>query len=372
MKILQFAYSFNPGGAERFVIDLSNELGKYHETVIFALRDDTIDNQGFYVSEISDEVTYKNLKIKPGFKPGLIWAFYKILKNEKPDIVHCHLNLVNYFFILSFIFRNKISFVYTIHNEAQKEVKSKIEKRIRHFFFKHGYFVPVAISEETKKSYHTFYNLNNELLIYNGRKFNNKSNNYKEVSDEINSFKPTNSTLTFCHVSRYNKTQKNQEMLISVFNKLKKEGIDLILLIIGDGFEEQASLKNLADDHIHFLGVKSNVSDYLYASDAFCLSSVYEGMPISLIEAFASGCVPICTPVGGCIDTIKHGVTGFLSKSIDEDDYLQAIKQFIKSNNVIDKEKLTKYFHDNFDIKKCAKNYMNLYQNLVLNKEIAK
>jgi len=271
MKILQFIYSLGPGGAERFVLELTNELAENNETVIFSLRDSTIGNNGFYIPEISNKVRYVDLKISEGLKPGLIWMFYKILKSEKPDIVHCHLNLVNYFFLLSIIFRNKIRFIYTIHCSAESEVKLQhasgsefkfaIERIVRKFFFKHRFFIPVAISTETKNSYQTYYKLKDVLVIYNGRKFSGRTINYEKVVDEIRAIKPTTDSLIFCHVGRYHE-QKNQKMLVSVFNKLREEGQDLVLLIIGDEFETAPELKSLALDHIHFLGIRSNATDY--------------------------------------------------------------------------------------------------------------
>lgn len=360
MKVLQFFYSLVPGGAERFVIDLANELANNNDTTLYVLRDDTIGNQGFYVTEISKKVKYINLKIKPGFKPWLILTFYKILRRDRPAVVHCHLNLVNYFFLLSLVFHKSIRFVYTIHNSAETEVGSKIERFVRRFFFKHSFFIPVAISAETKISYEQFYNLNESPLIYNGRSFSGKTIKYSEVENEIAAIKPSVNTLVFCHLARYGE-QKNQKMLVTVFNRLRAEGFDVILLIIGEGFENATELKSIAGDHIHFLGIRSNIYDYLYASDAFCLSSIYEGMPISLIEAFACACVPICTPVGGIKDTIENGVTGFLSKTVSEEDYLNSLKEFIRNKNMISKDTLIKYFKENFSIEECTNNYMKIY-----------
>jgi len=364
MKILQFIYSLVPGGAERFVVDLTNELSDNHNVVLYTLRDDTIANQGFYVSEISEKVTYKNLKIEPGFKFGLIWSFYKIIKSEKPDVVHCHLNLVNYFFMSSFLLRNRIRFIYTIHNAANTEVSSGFERLLRRFFYKHGFFIPVAISEETQISYQSFYKLQNTEVIINGRKFSNKSSQYKNVENEVSTLKKSDKTVTFCHLARYDEAQKNQTMLISVFNKLRDEGYDIILLIMGEGFEDAVDLRSMANDHIHFLGIKPNATDYLFATDGFCLSSNFEGMPISLIEALGCGCVPVCTPVGGIINTIEHGVTGFLSISVSESDYLEAVKQFISNRYKINKEKLMSVYNENFSIEQCAKQYVNLYNKL--------
>jgi glycosyltransferase involved in cell wall biosynthesis len=362
MKILQVIYSLEHGGAERLVVDISNELSKHdNKIVIYTLRNDQISDQGFYKKEISDRVGYVNLKIDPGFKPWLTWKFYKILKKEKPDVVHCHLNLLVYFFLAAIIYRRKIRFIYTIHNSAETEIGSITERIIRKFFFKYGLFIPVAISDDTKRSFTDLFNLNNVKVIYNGRKFDGKSINYENVAKEIDKLKLTEETLVFCHVSRYDENQKNHKMLLTSFNKLRAEGFDVVLLVIGWGFEEAVHLKEMANDHIYFLGSKTNVYDYLYASDAFCLSSNFEGMPIALIEAFACGCVPICTPVGGMVNVIEQGITGFLSRTISQKDYYDALIQYINNRNSINKERLIKYYHDNFSIEKCASSYLKLY-----------
>lgn len=363
MKILQFIYELVPGGAERFVVDLSNELSRMNETVIYTLRDDSEGNRSFYVPEISSRVKYVNLKIKPGFNPLLIGTFHSILKKEKPDVVHCHLNLVNYFFPLALRFRKNIRFFYTIHNAAETEVESVTERAIRRFFFKYRLFTPVAISDETRASYRAYFKLNDVPVIYNGRTLCGKSADYDNVVREISGYKHGDRTLVFCHISRYDEKQKNHMMLVSVFNRLREEKHDLVLLIIGEGFEKAASLMAMAKDHIHFLGIKTNVVDYLYASDAFCLSSRFEGMPISLIEAFACGCPSICTPVGGTVNTIEHGVTGYLSKSTSEEDYADAVRQFIRYGYELNREKMKAFYRDNFSIEECTARYLDLYLN---------
>ena len=85
-------------------------------------------------------------------------------------------------------------------------------------------------------------------------------------------------------------------------------------------------------------------------------------MPISLLEAFACGCIPVCTPVGGIVDLVKNGVTGFVSKSIGEDDYYNSLLQFIKEHKNINRENLKKIFYNNYSIEHCTKQYIDLFK----------
>lgn len=86
---------------------------------------------------------------------------------------------------------------------------------------------------------------------------------------------------------------KNQEFLIDLFFEFRKTHPNARLLIIGDGelrqaLERQIYERDLKDD-VLLLGWKTNVEDYLSTMDMFLLPSRFEGNPISLIEATASG-----------------------------------------------------------------------------------
>jgi len=120
-------------------------------------------------------------------------------------------------------------------------------------------------------------------------------------------------------------------------------------------------LKSIACDKVLFFGERHNVFDYLLNADAFCLSSIYEGMPISLIEALACGCTPICTPVGGIVNTIENGKTGYLSNSISDLDYYNSILNYLENKEEIKKEDLEKYYISRFSIEECVKNHLLIY-----------
>ena len=362
MRILQMIYTLAPGGAERMVVDLSNELSRQgHEVTLCVLRNDKQGNFGFYKHEVSDKIDYVNLNIPIGLRFNNIVILFKLIQRLKPQVVHCHLNLVNYLFPLTIIF-TKIGFFNTIHSIPTYEVSNLIEYWIRRYFFSSLKMKAITISEETSRYFLSYYKTPPFHEIYNGRAIPKPTPAFQEVKTEMQKFKEVGKTV-FLHIGTCN-AAKNQKMLINVFNRIVFEGDNVILMIIGSGFEseEGRSLMNSASDSIIFLGEKKNVSDYLLNADAFCLSSVIEGMPISLIEAMACGCIPICTPVGGLINTINNGINGYLSKSVSEDDYYFSVKAYLENKNKIKKDDLIKYYLAHFSIEECANKYLSLFE----------
>ena len=62
MKIIEIIYNLSSGGAERFAVDLSNQLSEANDVSLFTLKDDCDIRNVFYKSELSSKVKYRNLK----------------------------------------------------------------------------------------------------------------------------------------------------------------------------------------------------------------------------------------------------------------------------------------------------------------------
>lgn len=367
MKILQVIYELNPGGAERFIVDLSNELVLLgHEVhLCILLGESEGENILFYKNLLNNNVHFISLGNKVGFRISTFIKAYKLLKNLHPDIVNFHLNVIPYFF-LEALLKPEIKMFHTLHNIAEATV-IPIQKPFNRFYYKTNRIIPITISEECDISYRSYYKLENSICIPNGRSEVKHSKEFERIKIEINSFKRESSDLVFVHIASCSKS-KNQELLINCFNLLDKEAIGFILLIIGSGFNTKyaENLKQRACSRIKFLGIKSNVGDYLLNSDAFCLTSIYEGMPITLLEALASGCTPICTPVGGIPDVIENGKTGFLSKDVTLKSYISALRGFINNPKLISKRRLIEYFKLNYSISNCTQKYLNVYKQFII------
>jgi glycosyltransferase involved in cell wall biosynthesis len=87
-------------------------------------------------------------------------------------------------------------------------------------------------------------------------------------------------------------------------------------IVVGDG-PLRVELMQQANSHgmsevVHFPGLKEDVRPYLGVMDVFMISSVFEGLPLALLEAMAMGCPVVATSVGGIPEVIQHGENGYL------------------------------------------------------------
>lgn len=121
--------------------------------------------------------------------------------------------------------------------------------------------------------------------------------------------------LVIGHVGRFN-PQKNHPFLLAIFAALLKKEPNAILLLVGGGEDMprmQAKARELGiADHVRFLGVRSDVADLMQAMDVFAFPSLYEGLPVTMVEAQASGlpCIisdkvpPECILTEGLVDVM--------------------------------------------------------------------
>ena len=94
------------------------------------------------------------------------------------------------------------------------------------------------------------------------------------------------------HVGRFN-FQKNHEFLIEIFNEVCKENANTVLLLVGTGELEENIHKKVRNLGLHekvkFLGVREDIPELMQAMDVFVFPSLFEGLPVTLVEAQAAG-----------------------------------------------------------------------------------
>ena len=365
MKILEVITSLSSGGAERFVVDLCNQMAEDgHEITLLTLKNLNIGSNGFYLGELSSKVKHVNLGLGK-FSYNTFFELTKAISRIDCNVVHFHLDAAFFGFLSYFIVKNR-KYVVTCHNQAENEKKEILRLFVKRICYKMGMFDYVAISHQNAESIKKVYGKAPKKIIYNGRASMPVSCKLNAVKAEIDLMKLNAKTNVFTIVARCN-PQKNIPRLIRCFNKLSDNDYNFVLLVMGNGYDSDSFsiLKKTACDKIHFLGERHNVADYLSNSDFFTLSSDFEGMPITLIEALACGCIPVGTPVSGFNDVIENGKNGFVSKEISDDAYYDTLVEAIKNKDNIDREELKRLYANKFSIKSCAIQYELLYKSLL-------
>ena len=129
--------------------------------------------------------------------------------------------------------------------------------------------------------------------------------------------------------------EKGVSVLIRSLIKLKQEGVAYELTLVGDGPERRELEKLVASQGLqaniifHGYADQNTVRQKLLASDIFVLPSFAEGVPVSFMEAMASGVPVVGTNVGGVSELIEHGVTGLVVPPADEASLKLAINRYI-------------------------------------------
>ncbi len=126
-------------------------------------------------------------------------------------------------------------------------------------------------------------------------------------------------TLRVVYAGRMSRYQKRVMDLVTVGHILRERGVNAEITLAGDGADTPILMQAIPDlvlsRHIRLVGGVSNdtVLKLFSESDIFVLPSSFEGLPVSLLEAMAHGCVPVVTGIpSGIPEVVVHGVNGFI------------------------------------------------------------
>lgn len=353
MKIAVIIPTLEMAGAEIMCKNLVLELNKREfEVIVISLykRNTTISKQ----LELNDiKVIFLDKKL--GFDPRMIVKIKTVLDEEKPNVVHTHLDCLKYASIAARL--SGINHcVHTVHNIAEKE-SGTVARLINKIAFKKLNVVPVALSQEVKNSIVNVYNLQKKdvPIVYNGIDLSKCIPKTSYVHKE---------KITFVHVGRFSE-QKNHKMLIEAFCEFVQEYENAELLLVGKG-DLLNDMKNLVEERnisnkVLFLGERDDVLNILHNADVFLLPSLYEGMPMSIIEAMGTGLPVIASRVGGIPSMIKDKETGCLI-NCNKHELISAMKYLIneKIREEIGRKALLSV-QDNFSASIMADKYCKIY-----------
>lgn len=356
IKVLHIIPNLGMGGAENITISIAKYLDKEKfdvEIVSMFSENSCVDKYKKIIAESKIPVTF--LDKKPGLDISIVRKLFFLIRDKRPDIVHTHLYACVYVLVPEFFNRVK-GRVHTVHNIAEKEIPA-LHRKIMKVAYKFFNVIPIAINQSVQSSIEKSYKLpiTKIPVVRNG----------VDISKFYSEKKANGANLTLINVGRFS-PQKNHELLIQCYKRLLEKYESLKLILVGEGELkrniEQLVIDNKMQDKVLFTGNVINVEDYLAKADIFLMTSDYEGLPLSVIEAMAAGLPIVSTKAGGVVDLVRDKENGILTEVGNKDEVVDAVSRLISDQETRKSMgKKSRELADKYSVRMMTKQYEKLY-----------
>ena len=363
-KVIFIIPSFRGGGAERVFIDLTTIF--HNRGYIVSLV--ALSGEGAYSDALPAYLDIKVLGVDSTSKS--LFLLSKLIKETKPHIVLSaltHLNIITVLAVMLSKVKSKI--VVTEHNpfSVEKKALPLVQRFLMYFLSFLTYRLAskvIAVSYGVKRSLIRGLFLKNDHIevIYNPIAIDNIQSESRRFSHHV---PPGDYIVTMGRLV----SQKRQDLLIRALAKLVDDGLNIKLVILGDGPLKE-NLKELSvslgiEDKVIFLGFLANPFPIISAAKAFVLSSDFEGFGNVLVEAMALGVPVISTDcLSGPREILESGKFGILTPVNDAESLAQDIKAVLVGKVSFDSNDLIcrSYF---FSEKQAFDAYHRLFFSLI-------
>ena len=337
MKILHIIKSLGRGGAEMLLpetIRLHNkEQFKFHVIYFLPWKDQMVKELEEAGATVKCFAATNNIKI-------LLQAtkVARYVKEHKIDVIHCHLPWAG--FLGRVVHRlTGIPVLYTEHNKQERY--HKLTKWINRFTF-NWQSGAIAVSDEVAESIHK--NIAPKISVHtilngvNTDRFTRSETGRKQLRTQYGCDEDTIVIGTIA-VFRF---QKRLDLWLELFKKIKEQypGKKIKGVIVGAGplkdlIEQKRQELHLEND-VLMPGLQTNTIDWFSAMDIYMMCSVFEGLPIALLEAMSCGLPVVTTNAGGIGEVIRHEVDGLLVPVDDSNKIVEELEMIISSESLRD------------------------------------
>jgi len=376
LKIFQIIPYYPPhiGGMEFFVRTLSEELAaRGHKVTVFT----TSRTSSQYIRKVNGvNIVYLKKLSKVYNVPIAPSLFWRLLFEEKPDIIHAHQYPVFFSDISAFISKiKKTPLILNVH--IISDAKSPLSQLVSNLYYSTlglhtlrtaDMVVVPSLAYKSKISQMNVAPLKIRVIPY---------------GIDTKKFQKTIDTAAFraryhCQgskiilsVGRLN-YQKGFHYLIQAMPKILKQVPTAKLVIIGEG-EQLSFLQELTQsigvrEHVVFAGALSQeeIPEAYSAADVFVLPSLFESFGISLIEAQAAGKPVVGTNAGGAPEALVNGQTGYLVEPGNVSQLVMAVLRLLSDETMASRFGFRgrQFVGENFDFKNTVLKIVDSYNEI--------
>lgn len=356
--IVHITYKISAGGLEQVLLQTVNGTPQYDHVIL------SITNVDQFKERFLPSTRFISLDKMPGSSLGVLKRGYSILKDIKPDIVHTY-NLAGAEFLPVARLAGVKHTVHCEHGTPQTQASNQNTKLtlMRRLFLSFANHI-IVVSHPLKTWLNKTVKVRADKITVVPNGVNTQVYKYIPFSP-----RPTFTIGTVARLS----IEKNQQLLLQAFelflSKVPAQAAKLCFLrIVGDGeqrraLEEQANAMS-AKDNVTFVGNSDKVVEELQKFDLFVLSSVSEGMPMTILEAMSLGLPILSTDVGNISDVLHTSKGGVTVPSGDVDALAMHMMRFYEQQELRQQmgEKGSSYVQEHFAIQRMLSAYTAVYE----------
>jgi glycosyltransferase involved in cell wall biosynthesis len=315
-RLMMITHDLDIGGLQQVIVNICKTIDRrLFDVSVLCLR-----GLGSFVPEV-ERMGIKVFSLPQNIKGVDYFSFLKIariLKQQKIQVIHSH----NTQPFIEGTIGGLIAGVNTIiHTDHARDFPDKKRYMLAEWVMSHFVYKVVGVSEHTSQNLMKYEKISPRKILtipngIDGSKYSlsiNKTVLREELAlPKIGPIIGLGVRLT---------DQKGITYLLQAMPAVIKAFPDVTLLIAGDGplegalREETISLH--IDDHVRFIGPRLDMPRILKLLDLYVLPSIWEGLPMVLLEALAAGCPILATDVGGNATAITNGFNGSLVSALD-------------------------------------------------------
>ena len=312
------------GGTEKMIVEIASSLSKQRfQSTVVTLK------PGGYLEQLCENknLDYISVNMKSKLDFMAVFRLFKLIKNNNVDILHTYLFHAN---IIGRVIGKlcKVPVIFSGQRNIdlwRKNYHNFIDRLTSKFCSK-----IISNSSAGKKFLIEDVGINQDklLVVPNGIDVSNYKIAKRDSSDFINIIVVASLT-----------SKKGHSYLLRAFQKLFEYNNKVYLQVIGTGplknELEELSRSLKINKNVTFLGFRSNIIDYLEQADIFVLPSLWEGMPVALMEAMACGLPCLASNVGGVKELIDNNINGILVEPKDVDALYENMLRLINSSSEV-------------------------------------
>ena len=337
--ICQVLHGLNMGGAEVLAARLARQLREQYRFLFVCL-----DELGTLGAELRDEgFPVRVLDREPGLSLRCSRKLAEIVRDERVDLLHAHQYTPFFYSAICRFLGRRIPVLFTEHGRHHPDHPSVKRKLANRVLLRRRDRV-VAVGEAVRQAL-----IHNEGIapgrvdvIYNGiplERFDLRltTSQRMAIRTEIG-LEPDD--LMLIQVARLDYLKDHATAIRTVERLVSRKG-NARLVLVGEG-PERATIENLVRDrglegHVKFLGLRTDVPRLLAAADIALLTSISEGIPLTLIEAMAAGLPVVATRVGGVPEVVVDGETGLLAPAGDDRALAELVCRLVATPDLLDR-----------------------------------